>query len=102
MTYRPGAWHAPSWTAVPQIHWQVQSQRSTDIDEHAAGLRRWQQRYDQLTPGPFEGRLDQVLTGTAQVYREQTSQTLRQQCEIWDDAVWCGLTSTHDGSCIEG
>lgn len=97
-----GARHAPPWTPALQGGWQVQSQSSTDIDEHAAGLRRWQQRYDQLTPGGFEGRLDQVLTDAAQVYREQTSQTLRQHCEVWHDAVWCGITRAHDGSCIEG
>lgn len=89
--------------ALPAVSgWQTLSLRSTDIDEHAAGLQRWQQRYDQLSPGGFDGRLDQALTESAQVYRERTNQALRQHCEVWSDAVWCGITVAHDGSRIEG
>jgi len=73
-----------------------------DVDEHAERLSGWQQRYDQLTPGGFSGRLDEVTSGVAQVYRECTSQALRQRCEVWADALWCGLTARHDGSRIDG
>ena len=73
-----------------------------DVDEHADRLSGWRQRYDQLTPGAFAGRLDEVTCGVAQVYRERTSQALRQRCEVWADALWCGLTVRHDGSRIDG
>jgi AraC family transcriptional regulator, ethanolamine operon transcriptional activator len=90
--------HALSWRAG----WQWQSMLADDIDEHAERLSGWQQCYDQLTPGSFRGRLDQVTCDLAQVYRECTSQALHQRCEVWDDALWCGLTVRHDGSRIEG
>lgn len=93
---------APTWTPSSATAWQVHTRLSSDIDEHAAELQRWQQVYDQLSKGRFHGRLSQVLTDTTQVYREETSQTLRQRCKIPDDAVWCGITLRHDGSCIGG
>jgi AraC family ethanolamine operon transcriptional activator len=89
---------APSWRAG----WHLQSLLAHDVDEHAERLSGWHQRYDQLTPGGFSGRLDEVTTGTAQVYRERTSQALRQQCEVWPEAIWCGVTARHDGSRING
>lgn len=86
----------------PREAWRLQSVRAHDVDEHARGLGGWQQRYDQLTPGSFVGWLDELSTGAAQVFRERTSQALRQRCEVWPDAVWCGLTLAHDGSRIDG
>ncbi|WP_374569171.1 helix-turn-helix domain-containing protein [Ideonella sp.] len=93
-----GAHDAPAWRAG----WQHQSLLAHDVDEHAARLSGWQQRYDQLTAGAFVGRLDQLSTGGAQVFRERTSQALRQRCEVWPGAVWCGITAVQDGSRIDG
>jgi AraC family transcriptional regulator, ethanolamine operon transcriptional activator len=90
--------HAPTW----RPGWHVAALLANDVDEHAERLSGWRQRYDQLTPGRFDGRLNEVVTDVGQVYRERTSQALHQQCEAWDDAVWCGLTVVHDGSRIEG
>lgn len=89
-----GAHAAPSW--------RHQSLQSRDVDEHAAQLQGWQQRYDQLSAGAFVGRLEQLSVGPAQVFRECTSQALRQRCEVRPDAVWCGITARHDGSRIDG
>ncbi|MEK8032853.1 helix-turn-helix domain-containing protein [Ideonella sp. DXS29W] len=82
--------------------WQHQAWLANDVDEHAAHLRGWHQRYDQLTAGGFLGRLDELTIESAQVFREQTSQALRQRCDIRPDAVWCGITDRHDGSRIDG
>ncbi|MEP6873539.1 MAG: helix-turn-helix domain-containing protein [Burkholderiales bacterium] len=72
------------------------------MDEQAEGLSGWRQRYDQLAAGPFQGRLDELWTERAQVFRERTNLALRQRCEVWEGAVWCGITATHDGSRIDG
>lgn len=80
----------------------MQSLQTDDANEHAERLSGWRQHYDQLTAGPFVGRLDEVWTDRAQVFRERTNQALRQRCEVWDDAVWCGITAVHDGSRIDG
>lgn len=89
---------APDWGSV----WRYESLRAHDVDEHAARLAGWRQQYDQLSAGAFVGRLDQLSAGPLQVFRERTSQSLRQRCEVWPDAVWCGLTAEHDGSRING
>lgn len=89
-----GAHDAPAW--------RHQSLQSRDVDEHAAQLHGWHQRYDQLSAGAFVGRLDQLSVGPTQVFRERTSQALRQRCEVRPDAVWCGITARHDGSRING
>lgn len=93
-----GARDAPPWRPA----WQVQSVQTHDVNEHAERLSGWRQHYDQLTAGPFLGRLDEVWTDHAQVFRERTNQALRQRCEVWEDAVWCGITAVHDGSRIDG
>jgi len=93
-----GADAAPAWSPG----WQVQSGQSGDVDEHAARLSRWRQQYDQLSAGAFRGQLDQVWTDAAQVFRERSNQALRQRCETWPDAVWCGITAARDGSRIDG
>jgi AraC family ethanolamine operon transcriptional activator len=89
---------APAWRPA----WRHESLLAHDVDEHAACLTGWHQQYDQLTAGTFVGRLDQLSAGPVQVFRERTSQSLRQRCEVWPDAVWCGITAGHDGSRING
>jgi AraC family ethanolamine operon transcriptional activator len=93
-----GTEDAPPW----RLGWRRQSRQAQDVDAHAEGLSGWQQCYDQLTAGPFRGELDELWTGPAQVYRERTSQALRQRCEVWADALWCGITAQQDGSRMEG
>ena len=46
-------------------------QEAFDADEHAQNLTRWQQQYDQLTPGRFYGRLDEIALPALQVFKEQ-------------------------------
>ena len=72
--------------------WQARSLVSGDVDEHAASLSGWQQAYDQLGCGGFTGRLDEVVGEDVQLFRERTSQQLRQRCEVWPGAMWCGIT----------
>jgi AraC family ethanolamine operon transcriptional activator len=79
---------APAQAAV----WQARSRVSTDVDEHAASLSGWQQAYDQLGCGGFTGRLDEVVGDGVQLFRERTSRQLRQRCEVWPGAIWCGIT----------
>ena len=47
--------------------------RNDDVDEQAASLRRWDQVYEQLTPGRFIGTLHEVCFGRVQIFRETTS-----------------------------
>ncbi|WP_311063433.1 helix-turn-helix domain-containing protein [Halomonas sp. DWK9] len=77
-------------------------QEAFDADEHAQNLTRWQQQYDQLTPGRFYGRLDEITLPAIQVFKEHTGQALRQDCRVWDDSLWLGIPSHPAGSRING
>jgi AraC family ethanolamine operon transcriptional activator len=78
------------------------TQEAFDADEHAQNLTRWQQEYDQLSPGSFYGRLDEVALETMQVFKEHTGQALRQQCRVWPDSLWIGIPANQQGSRING
>lgn len=52
--------------------------RSHDVDEHAARLSDWDQTYEQLTPGRFEGVLCEALFAGIQIFRERTSQAVHE------------------------
>ena len=49
---------------------------STDVDEHAASLSDWSQKYEQVSPGRFKGRLDVLSLGPVQVFRETMHQAV--------------------------
>ena len=60
--------------------------RNDDVDEQAASLRRWDQVYEQLTPGRFIGTLHEVCFGRVQIFRETTSQSVHEAggaCRTW-------------------
>lgn len=52
--------------------------RSNDADEHAARLSGWDQTYEQLTPGRFDGFLCEALFADIQLFRETTNQSVHQ------------------------
>ncbi len=64
-----------------------------DADLHAHNLTDWQQEYDQLSGGHFYGRIDEIALDGLQIFREHTSQALRQQCNVWPDAIWLGIAA---------
>lgn len=80
----------------------VRARRFNDLVAHANSLSAWQQQYDQLSAGAFQGALDELWFEDVQVFQERTSRALRQVCRIRQDAVWCGVTLRHDSSRIEG
>jgi len=87
-----------SSASAPAARWCV----ADDVDEHAANLAGWQQRYDQLSCGAFRGAIADLWFDDVQVFRERTSHAVRQACAIRPGTVWCGVTLAHDGSRIEG
>lgn len=78
------------------------TQEAFDADEHAHNLTRWQQEYDQLSPGSFYGRLDEVALETMQVFKEHTGQALRQDCRVWPNSLWIGIPATRNKTRING
>ena len=73
-----------------------------DADEHAANLTNWEQCYDQTTAGVFHGLLEEIQMPGLQVFRESTSQGMRQSCCVWPDALWFGLPYSTQATRING
>lgn len=68
-----------------------------DADEQARNLVGWRQTYDQLAAGRFVGTLTELPLDTMKVFRETTSHTLRQACEVRGDAYWFGIPVARAG-----
>jgi AraC family transcriptional regulator, ethanolamine operon transcriptional activator len=97
-------------TATPSLRhepYRVQTRIAHDADEQARNLYGWRQTYDQLTSGRFIGQLTGVHVDDMHVFRETTSETLRQTCEVQSDAYWFGIpvnrgaTGRIDGGLID-
>lgn len=71
--------------------------RAHDADEHAMNLSRWNQTYDQLSPGAFSGRVTELWLPKTQVFVETANQNLRQSCAAWADSIWFGIPSPRAG-----
>ena len=51
---------------------------STDIEEQAASLDGWNQVYEQMTPGPFVGKLHELRFSGVQLFRETSNQAVHE------------------------
>lgn len=68
----------PSDEDAPAAPYSVSRIESGDIEQQAASLAAWRQVYAQLTPGRFEGSLDEASFRSVQVFREATNQSIHQ------------------------
>lgn len=64
---------------------------TNDVYEQACNITAWQQLYDQLRPGTFNGSLFEVWIDGLQFFKETTNLALRQSCVVWPGAVWFGI-----------
>ncbi|PLK49864.1 helix-turn-helix domain-containing protein [Uliginosibacterium sp. TH139] len=71
--------------------------RARDADEHALNLSQWDQRYDQLSAGAFEGEVMELWLPKSQIFVERANRQLRQSCAAWKDSVWFGIPAAEDG-----
>ena len=83
----------PTRPATPKLR----VYRARDADEHALNLSRWNQTYDQLSPGAFTGSVTELWLPKTQVFVETANQTLRQSCAAWADSIWFGIPSPRSG-----
>lgn len=75
---------------------------SRDIDEQSSRLTDWTQEYNQYGSGPFKGCVKECFFDQIQLINEYTSQGLYQQCQVWPDAFWIGITSRREQFRING
>lgn len=69
----------------------MQVAETRDIDEQAALLRGWNQSYDQISAGPFEGALIDIQLDGVQLFREVTSNALHQTGALKAGTVAVGV-----------
>jgi AraC family ethanolamine operon transcriptional activator len=70
---------------------------STDVDEHCAALGRWRLSYDQISAGAFTGSFTQLSLPRIEVFREITSQQVRQHGQLGAGSFGIGLPWHGDG-----
>jgi AraC family ethanolamine operon transcriptional activator len=51
---------------------------TADVEEQATLLRGWNQQYQQISPGPFRGELEQIHLDGVRLFRESTTQRVHQ------------------------
>ncbi|CCE02692.1 helix-turn-helix domain-containing protein [Bradyrhizobium sp. STM 3809] len=71
--------------------------RSTDVDEHCAQLGGWRLTYDQISAGAFRGSFTQVSLPRLDVFREITSQQVRQYGQLGRDCFGLAVPCAGDG-----
>ena len=69
-----------------------------DIDEHAACLREWGQRYDQLSAGTFDGTFEEFCFGNVQIFREQANQSIHESGMPWQGSLVVGVATSLDSN----
>jgi AraC family transcriptional regulator, ethanolamine operon transcriptional activator len=72
--------------------------RTRDIDEQAALLRGWNQTYDQISPGPFSGSLEEAHLQGIELFREVTSTSLHQTGALPPGTIAVGIPLTLRGN----
>lgn len=65
--------------------------RARDAGEQAASLPDWDQRYEQLSAGRFEGEVDELRVGPVQVFAERANQTVMQAGRVCANRVSVAL-----------
>jgi AraC family ethanolamine operon transcriptional activator len=68
---------------------------SHDANHQAANLINWQQEFDQLSQGHFLGVINELRFPHIHTFREDTSHSLRQQCQVEHGGLWLGFSSNN-------
>lgn len=76
----------------------VRSVRTRDIDEQAALLNGWNQTYNQISAGSFEGAFFEAKAGPVYLFREVTSNFLHQTGELPPDVFAIGVPIAFNGN----
>lgn len=71
-----------------------------DVNAQAGQLKGWQQEYNQLSDGTFQGAMIHTDLGHFRLFQEHTSQALQQFCRVPEGAIWIGFSATPQRVCI--
>ncbi|WP_339529939.1 helix-turn-helix domain-containing protein [Pseudomonas mucidolens] len=76
-----------STTGMPDMTAVIHRHSTNDIDQHAQNMGGWEVRYDQLTPGRFEGELIEFRAGWMQLVRDRANQSMLKSGNAWKGAI---------------
>lgn len=71
--------------------YSFQRRKTSDSDEHAESLGKWDQIYNQLTPGPFSGEVTDIWFEGIQIFRETTNRSVSQSGTTWKGSFVIGI-----------
>lgn len=85
-------------------HWLFAAS-SDDVDAHCSNLGRWRLNYDQISAGAFRGSFTELRLPGIQVFRETTSQRVRQHGHLGIDSFgialpWRAGDINFNGTCM--
>lgn len=64
-----------------------------DVNEHAANLHSWKQRYDQISSGRFYGSFTKITFDGLKLFYEHTNQQLQRDYRIPSDCIWLSIAA---------
>jgi len=88
----------PARTPPPDGPAPLNLTRTHDIDEQAALLRGWNQSYDQISAGAFQGAFLEAQLAGVQLFREVTSNALHQSGALKAGTVAVGIPLALSGN----
>ncbi|WP_321355804.1 helix-turn-helix domain-containing protein [Pseudomonas extremaustralis] len=71
---------------------------TSDLDEHARNMDGWQVRYDQVSPGAFEGELMAFRSDWMQLVRDRSNQALIKSGAAWKGAITFSIPLSAHGA----
>ncbi|MDP3538335.1 MAG: helix-turn-helix domain-containing protein [Azonexus sp.] len=87
---------------MPQLQaassYSYQRHRTSDSDQHAEALGKWDQVYDQLSPGSFEGNVVDIWFEGLQLFRETTNRSVSQAGNTWKGSYVVGIPVNMKGT----
>lgn len=86
----------PHLQAAPRYSYQ--RHRTSDSDQHAEALGKWDQVYDQLSPGSFEGNVVDIWFEGLQLFRETTNRSVSQAGTTWKGSYVVGIPVNMKGT----
>lgn len=69
----------------------INIRKTVDVYEHACNITGWQQLYNQILPGQFDGSVIEGWLEGIQFFKEYTNKMVQQKCMTWPGSIWIGI-----------
>ncbi|MBV1789939.1 helix-turn-helix domain-containing protein [Marinobacterium sp. D7] len=76
---------------IPFERFGLRHRHTRNVEDHARGFSGWEMRYNQVTPGLFEGSITELDLDGMQLIRDRANQAMVKSGQSWDGAVTFSL-----------